>query len=62
MSVVKDPSSPMFVPAKNREIAQERARQHTEMISDYLEAREKIPTGFNRLERIQNQKKHSCNQ
>jgi len=47
----------MFVPAKNREIAQERARQHTEIISDYLEVREKIPTGFNRLERIQNQKK-----
>lgn len=58
MSVVKDPSSPMYVPEKNREIARERARQHTEMISDYLEVRDKIPTGYNRWERIQDQKKH----
>jgi glutamate 2,3-aminomutase len=58
MSVVKDPSSPMHVPEKNREIARERARQHTEMISDYLDVREKIPTGFNRWDRIQGQKKH----
>ena len=58
MSVVKDSGSPMYVPEKNREIARERARQHTEMISDYLEVREKIPTGFNRWERIQGQKKH----
>ena len=49
MSVVKDPGSPMFVPEKNREIARERARQHTEMISDYLEVRDKIPSGFNRI-------------
>ncbi len=58
MSVVKDPGSPMFVPEKNRKIARERARQHTDMISDYLEARDKIPTGYNRQERIQAQKKH----
>jgi glutamate 2,3-aminomutase len=58
MSVVKDPGSPMFVPEKNREIARERARQHTKMISDYLEVRDKIPTGYNRRERIQAQKKH----
>lgn len=58
MSVVKDPGSPMFVPEKNRKIARERARQHTDMISDYLEARDKIPTGYNREERIQAQKKH----
>jgi glutamate 2,3-aminomutase len=58
MSVVKDPSSPMHVPEKNREIARERARQHTQMISDYLEVRGKIPTGFNRWDRIQAQKKH----
>jgi len=58
MSVVKDPGSPMFVPEKNREIARERARQHTQMISDYLEVRDKIPTGHNRWERIQAQKKH----
>jgi glutamate 2,3-aminomutase len=58
MSVVKDPSFPMYVPEKNREIARERARHHTEMISDYLEVRDKIPTGYNRWERIQAQKKH----
>ena len=58
MSVVNDPNSPMYVPEKNREIARDRARQHTEMISDYLAVREKIPTGLNRWERIQSQKKH----
>jgi len=58
MSVVKDPSSPMYVPEKNREIARERARQHTEMISDYLVVRDKIPTGFNQWDRIQKQKNH----
>jgi len=58
MSVVKDSGSPMYVPEKNREIARERARQHTELISDYLKVREKIPTGYNRRDRIQEQKKH----
>jgi len=57
MSVVKDPSSPMYVPEKNREIACERARQHKEMISDYLEVRDKIPSGNNQWDRIQKQKK-----
>jgi lysine 2,3-aminomutase len=57
MSIVKDPGSPMYVPEKNREIARERARQHTEMISDYLEVKDKIPTGYNRWDRIQEQKK-----
>ncbi len=57
MSVVKDESSPMYVPEKNREIARERARQHTEMISDYLKVRNKIPSGKNQWERIQRQKK-----
>jgi glutamate 2,3-aminomutase len=57
MSIVKDPGSPMYVPEENREIARERARRHTEKIADYLEVREKIPTGFNRRERIQEQKK-----
>ena len=56
MSIVKDPGSPMYVPEENREIARERARQHTEMIADYLEVRDKIPTGFNRRERIEQQK------
>jgi glutamate 2,3-aminomutase len=58
MSVVKDPGSPMYVPEKNREIARQRAHQHTEMISDYLEVREKILTGTNQWDRIQGQKKH----
>lgn len=58
MSIVKDPGSPMHVPEKNREIARERARQHTAMIADYLEVRDKIPTGFNRKDRIQDQKKN----
>jgi glutamate 2,3-aminomutase len=58
MSVVKDASSPMYVPDKNREIARERARQHTAMISDYLKVRDKIPSGTNQWDRIQKQKKH----
>ncbi len=61
MSVVKGPGSPMYVPEKNREIAQERARQHTELIADFLEMRDKIPTGFNRWDRIQTQKQHILN-
>ena len=51
----------MYVPEKNREIARERARRHTEMIVDYLEVRDKIPTGFNQRNRIQEQKKHILN-
>ena len=61
MSIVKDPGSPMYVPEKNREIARERARRHTEVIADYLEVRDKIPTGFNQRNRIQEQKKHILN-
>jgi len=58
MSTVKDPSSPMYVPEENREIARERARQHTAKIADYLEVRDKIPTGFNQWDRIREQKKN----
>jgi len=58
MSVVKDPHSPMYVPEENREIARERARQHTAMIADYLAVRNKIRTGFNQWDRIQEQKSH----
>jgi lysine 2,3-aminomutase len=47
----------MYVPEENREIARERSRRHTEMISDYLEVKDKIPTGFNQWDRIQEQKK-----
>ena len=57
MSIVKDPDSPMYVSEENREIARERARLHTERIADYLEVRDNIPTGFNRWDRIQEQKK-----
>jgi lysine 2,3-aminomutase len=48
----------MFVPEENREIARERSRRHTEMISDYLEMKNNIHTGFNQWDRIQEQKKH----
>lgn len=57
MSIVKDPGSPMYVPEENREIARERSRRHTEMIADYLQVKDNIPTGFNRWDRIQEQKK-----
>lgn len=57
MSIVKDPGSPMYVPEENREIARERSRRHTEMISDYLQVKDNIPTGFNQRDRIQEQKK-----
>lgn len=57
MSVVKDPGSPMYVSEENREIARERARKHTAMISDFLEVRDKIPTGFNQWDRILERKK-----
>lgn len=56
MSVVNDPGSPMYVPEENREIARQRAHKHKSMIADYLEARDKIPTGYNKWERIQRQK------
>jgi glutamate 2,3-aminomutase len=57
MSIVTDRNSPMYVPEENREIARERARQHTAKIADYLDVRDKIPTGFNQWSRIQEQKK-----
>ncbi len=57
MSVVQNPGSPMYVPEKNREIARERARQHTDMIADYLEVKDKIPTGYNQWDRVQDQKR-----
>ncbi|MGD9345398.1 MAG: KamA family radical SAM protein [Candidatus Aminicenantes bacterium] len=56
MSIVNDPDSPMYVSEENREIAQKRARQHRDMITDYLEVKDKIPTGFNQWKKIQEQK------
>jgi len=57
MSVVNDPSSPMYVPEENRQVARDRARQHVALIQDYLDARETIPTGFGHWDRIQRQRK-----
>jgi hypothetical protein len=58
MSIINDPTHPMYVPEENRKIARQRANKYTEMISDYLEVRDKIPTGFNRWEQIkENQKR-----
>ncbi len=57
MSVVKNPGSPMYIPDENRRIARERAQAAREMISDYIEAREKIPTGFSRREQNGESKK-----
>lgn len=50
MSVVKKSGSPLDIPEENRRIARERAQACVNLIADYLEAREKIPTGFNRRE------------
>jgi lysine 2,3-aminomutase len=47
----------MYVPDENREIARERANKYVEMISDYLEVKDKIPTGFNRQDQIKENKK-----
>jgi glutamate 2,3-aminomutase len=52
MSVVNDPDSPMYVPEEKRKIARERAKQHVELIADYLEARDRIPTGTSERERV----------
>ena len=48
----------MYVPEENRKIARERARKHTEMIADYLQLRDKIPTGFNQWNKIQERRQH----
>lgn len=57
MSVVNDPNSPMFIPEKNREEALKRAKQHASMINEYLSAKDKINTGFNKWEEIKENKK-----
>lgn len=58
MSVVNDPDSPMYVPEENRNVARERANQHKAKIADYLEVKDKIPTGFSQWSRIQEQRKN----
>jgi glutamate 2,3-aminomutase len=57
MSVVKDPKSPLYVPEENRRIARERAKEHVSLIADYLKVKDKIPTGFNRWDRIRESRK-----
>ena len=57
MSVTKDPKSPLYVPEENRRIARERANEHVKLIADYLEVRDRIPTGFNCWDRIQENRK-----
>jgi lysine 2,3-aminomutase len=45
MSVVNDPNSPMYIPEENRRIARKRAADRVELIRDYLEIRDSIPSG-----------------
>jgi len=53
---IKDPSHPMYVPEKDRKIARDRAQTYVDKISDYLDVKDSIPTGFNRQEQIQENK------
>ena len=57
MSILNDPHHPMYVPEENRKIARERAQKYVDMISDYLEVKDRIPTGTNQQERIRERKK-----
>lgn len=57
MSIINDPTHPMYVPEENRSIARERAKKYVEMISDYIEVKDTIPTGLNRYEQIKENKK-----
>ncbi len=54
---ITDPGHPMYVPEKNRKIASERAEKYVEMISDYLEIKDKIHTGLNQQKQILKNKK-----
>jgi len=53
MSILNDPNHPLYVAEENRKIAQQRAAKYVEMISDYLEAKKSIPTGFEKYDQIQ---------
>lgn len=57
MSIMNDLTHHMYVPEKNREIARERAKKYVEMISDYMDVKDNIPTGFNRQDQIKENKK-----
>ncbi len=52
MSICDDPKHPLYVPEENRRVARERAQGYVEMIRGYLDAKDQIPTGFNRRDRI----------
>ncbi len=57
MSTTADPTSAMYVPEENRQIARERARKQLELIAGYLEAKEHIETGFHYHEKYLENKK-----
>ncbi len=57
MSVKDDSSHPLFVSDENRKVAQDRVNGYNALISDYMQLRDTIPTGFNRAETIMSQKK-----
>jgi len=57
MSVKDDTSHPLFVSDENREVARDRVKGYNALISDYMQLRDTIPTGFNRAETIMSQKK-----
>ncbi len=57
MSILNDPKNPLYVAEDNRQIARERAQKYVEMISDYLEVKDKIPTGFTSNIQVEKNKK-----
>jgi glutamate 2,3-aminomutase len=57
MSILNDPGHPLYVPEENRQVARERAAKYEDMIADYLAVKDQIPTGFNRYDRIKDNKK-----
>jgi len=61
MSILNDSSHPLFVPEENRKIARQRAGKYVEMIADFQEAREQIPTGFTHAEQITANKQRILN-
>lgn len=57
MSILNDPKNPLYVAEDNRQIARERAQKYVEMISDYLEVKDKIHTGFTSNKQVEKNKK-----
>jgi glutamate 2,3-aminomutase len=56
MPTVSNKGSPMYVPEENRRIARERAKKHVDLISDYLEVKNSIPTGRDFSKRFEESK------